>query len=281
MNDLQKKVLIGSVAAIGTFVVTGFVIGQLIKTKKYYVEIEGVKSDVKVVLLSDLYDCKTDFMRKKILKKLRKINPDLILLAGDINTRKNVYEYFGLLYSIKELAPTYFVKGNNDNKYGNYSSFTNELAVLEIEVLNDESQIIVINGNKFNLIGLSDINTSSLVKQSNIIEEFSKKKEEVFLDNYKPELNNLVVAHRPNYISNLISYENVIGFSGHTQGGVVKLPFLNRALLTSDQGFFANYSYGAYKGNNSLMFVSSGIGKKMCKRFYNQNEIVSITIHGK
>ncbi len=281
MNDLQKKVLIGSAAALGTFVIAGVVIGQIVRTKKYFVEIDGVKSSVKVLLLSDLHDCKTDFMRKRVLKKVRKEAPDVILLAGDINTRKNVYEYFGFLYELKELAPTYFVNGNEDNKFSNYHNFVHELGVLGIEVLNDESQTLVINGNKFNLIGLSDISSTSLLKKSNLVEVFTQKKQEIFLDCYKPELNNLVLAHRPNYIANLLDYENVIGFSGHTHGGFIRLPYVKRALLTYDQGFFGKYTYGAYRGNNSLLFVSSGLGKKLCERFYNPNEIVAITIHGK
>ncbi len=267
MNSLQKKILIGSIAFVGTFLSVGTIIGQILKTKKYYVEIAGIKSCVKVVLLSDLHEYKLNRARKKIVHKIKSERPDLILLAGDINTHKNVYEYFGLLYDLKEICPVYYVCGKSDDRFGNYRSFIHELDVLGIKVLNDESQLISINENDFNLIGLGDIACENTLSKTKLVEALASKKHEVFLNSYQKNRNNLVLAHRPSYIYNLLNYENVIGFSGRDNSC-----FLSKTNL--------RLSCGAIFGNNSLMFISNGIGNKWYKRLYNPNEIVVVSIQG-
>lgn len=278
MNNLTKNILIGSAAALGTVIITGFAVGQIVKTKKFYVEIDGVEEDVNITVISDLHDSKFDFSRKRILKKVRQVKPDVILLPGDINTSKNVYEYFGLLYELKQIAPVYYVKGNHDDDYGNYEKFIHELGVLGIEVLNDDSCEITIKNNTFNLIGIQDPSKKCSLVNTSAVEQYMDEKQDVFLKHYNPSINNIVMSHRPNYLIDLLAYENVIGFAGHTHGGIIKCG--RRGLIVPDQGIFAKYAYGAFRGNNSLMFITSGIGKPFMHKFYNPNEILSITIHG-
>ncbi len=281
MENFKRNMLFGIGIAVGTFIAAGIAIGYSLRVKRYCVEIGGVENEVRIVMLSDLHNVKFEKLKRSIISKVRKCKPDVIMLAGDINVDKNPLNLFSFIYDLREEAPVYYVRGNHDNDYDTYERFIKELGVLNVVDLNDKCLEIEIKGNKFNLIGFDDIKSSNWIGESESVREQSFKTYNTFRKCYNPVLNNLVVSHRPNYLIDVIEYENVIGLCGHTHGGQFRLPNCNRGFLVPDQKLLGKYSSGAHVGNNSLMFISSGLGNRnYIPRFYNPQEIVLLKIKG-
>lgn len=280
MGNLKRNILFGTGALIGSFIATGLVVGHTFRSKKYEIEVEGLKEEVKIVSISDFHNLNLELTRKSLIRKVKKAKPDLILLAGDINVSKNVLQYFDLLSSLRDIASVYYVRGNHDNDNGEYKKFLLELDILEITDLNDKSLVLNIKGNRFNLIGLSDVFSSKLFKQDEAVVDKVLDNYMTFNNHYKEEMINIVLTHRPNYLENLLGYHSVIGFAGHTHGGQFRLPLSQRGLIVPDQGVMGKYGYGAFRGNDSLMIVSSGAGNYYMPRFYNPKEIVVVSLTG-
>ena len=66
--------------------------------------------------------------------------------------------------------------------------------------------------------------------------------------------------------------------SGHTHGGLIRLPFVG-GLYAPIQGFFPKVYYGEYKFKNNLMVITSGLaGHGVIPRINNPPEIVVIDL---
>lgn len=118
------------------------------------------------------------------------------------------------------------------------------------------------------------------------MEEFESSDEYVFLkDTENTDLPTIVLAHMPDtFIFNgAHNYWSNIDFvvSGHTHGGVVRLPFAG-GLYAPMQGFFPEYDHGFYKlGEEMEMVITSGLSSyKFIPRFLNLPEICVLNLTG-
>lgn len=70
--------------------------------------------------------------------------------------------------------------------------------------------------------------------------------------------------------------------SGHTHGGVVRLPLIG-GIVAPTQGFFPEYDYGQYLVDERLnLIISSGLsGYDWIPRVFNKPEICVITMVSK
>ena len=70
---------------------------------------------IRAVLISDLHDHIFGGNQKKLISKITKQKPDVILLAGDIADDIGPIEGTKLLLSgIKDIAPVFYVSGNHE-----------------------------------------------------------------------------------------------------------------------------------------------------------------------
>ncbi|MDF2804609.1 MAG: phosphoesterase, partial [Anaerocolumna sp.] len=67
-------------------------------------------------------------------------------------------------------------------------------------------------------------------------------------------------------------------FSGHAHGGQFRIPFIG-GLVAPDQGFLPKYTSGRYDKNNTVMYVSRGLGNSIIPiRIFNRPEIVVVKL---
>lgn len=234
-----------------------------------------VKNDIKIAVLSDQHATDNLFAikNKTIIKKIRKIDPDVVCVLGDMhssNASDNDKQISMDLMTgiISEGYKLYFVLGEHDDRRNSYVSKMEENG---INVLDQESETIKIKDTDITFYGISNAWFSPYFDLSN---EFDINK-----NTY-----NVLLAHIPMY-DDYESFGADLTLCGDTHGGVIQLPFLGPAyydgkILPELFGSSENvYDKGLFKYSGGYMFITSGIGNyPVAARFNNRPEIGEITI---
>ena len=154
-----------------------------------------------------------------------------------------------------------------------------------IKILNNKIEILEIDGEKINLIGLQDPATLYKDEEYSNIEGTNKNRAQVVLNDLFLEItdenkNNftLLLSHRPEYFELYDKYNIDLVLTGHTHGGIAKLPIV-KGIYAHPQGWMPKYSYGIYESNDLKMIINGGIGySKLLIRIFNPPEICTITL---
>jgi len=247
-----------------------------IKTYKVDTPLLEEQSCIKIVLISDLHSTIHGKEQTTLIDKIRKINPDLIVLSGDIFD--DVVPMTGtqlLLSGISGVAPVYYVTGNHEY-WGDIRAIREELASHGVIILSDNYAIIEINNNEIIIAGIEDpfkkICESPDYNQNDSMESAFRELDEISL--YK-----ILVAHRPEKIEDYRKYSFDLVLSGHTHGGQVRIPYILNGLYAPNQGLFPKYAGGAYAHGNLTHIISRGLSiNPGIPRIFNPPELVIIEI---
>ena len=252
-----------------------------IKISEYTIDLSGLSGNAKVVVISDLHGKEYGKDNSRLLAKISAQKPDAIFVVGDMlddgDAKNGFSETTKLLIELLDIAPVYFSYGNQEKEYSGdaIDSFVNTITETGITVLDDSFVDCEINGQEIRIGGTM----GHAFPFGRTKEEFENSNEYIFLkDMEKTDLPTIVLAHMPdtfifngahNYWSNI---DLVV--SGHTHGGVLRLPFVG-GLYSPMQGFFPEYDYGFYMlGEKMQMVITSGLsGYKIIPRFLNLPEI--------
>lgn len=237
----------------------------------------------KIVHLSDLHNFSYGSDNKKILNKLEKIKPDIVVLTGDmVNTNsKNFNTFYKLAKNLSEKYEVYYIMGNHEmklptNKQVEIKAY---LKSLKINLL-DNTQTILQKGNdSINLYGLEQPiytykNNFKKDKTENLTLE---KMQELLLlpDTHKF---NILLSHSPFDFEIFSKWGADLVLSGHVHGGLVRLPFIG-GVLSPERALFPKYSGGEYILDNSKMILSRGLGNGTVNlRIFNNPEICIIEL---
>lgn len=241
-------------------------------------KIPGSFDGYKIVHISDLHNKEFGKNQGILLSKIKKVNPDIILLTGDMIDRRkyNLKVTMDFIEGAVKIAPVYFVTGNHEAWSGKWEEIKNEFLKAGVKILEDEKLQIERMNEKINILGLKDIDffTSSYFEGSN-----TSYLEEKLIQLADKNTFSILLCHRPELI-NIYAKENIdLVFSGHAHGGQIRLPLIG-GLYAPDQGFFPKYTSGAYKVGNTTEIVSRGLGNSIFPlRVFNQPEIIAVTLY--
>ena len=222
----------------------------------------------RIVQLSDLHNKKFGDNGKKLADKVLKLNPNIVVITGDIidSNHCNINTAIDTVKKIADTVPVYYVNGNHEllitqEKQNELYSGLEHCGVI---ILHDTYTNLKINKDEISLIGLSDDNLFDI--------SLNKILESVDTD-YK-----ILLAHEPQYIEDFSNCDIDLIFSGHAHGGQVRLPFIG-GLVAPDQGFFPDYTEGVFEKNNTSMIISRGLGNSIIPiRIANRPEIVCVDL---
>lgn len=232
----------------------------------------------KILQISDLHNKEFGSKQNKILSKIEKINPDIIVITGDLidSNNTNIDVAMDLINGAINIAPIYYVSGNHEAWSGSYNDLKSKLENSGVVVL-DNRKIQVFNDNdSIDIIGLSD----TAFIESDWLEYGGNTKTKNLLTTLAEDSTNfkILLSHRPE-LFDIYSNSNVnLIFSGHAHGGQIRLPFIG-GLIAPDQGFFPKLTEGIHTSNNTSMVISRGLGNSIIPvRVFNRPELIVVTL---
>jgi predicted MPP superfamily phosphohydrolase len=87
----------------------------------------------------------------------------------------------------------------------------------------------------------------------------------------------ILIAHRPDLIERYTGFDLVV--SGHTHGGLLRIPGLLNGLIAPGQGFFPKLTGGVYPRGDTTLVISRGLSRHLVRpRICNRPEIVLIEL---
>lgn len=235
------------------------------------------QDEVRIVHLSDLHDKTFGKQNRKLLSKVKELNPDLICYTGDLNCRQRPGHYRNgvfLLQALAQIAPTLYAFGNHEVAGEEREAIRTALANSGVMLLQNETVKLKIRGAELQILGL-DIADRKPAFARLQIEQFTAD----------PNGCRILLCHYPQYFSDhdqlqISDYPVDLVLAGHAHGGQIQL--FGQGIFAPEQGLFPKFTAGLYQKNSSAMIVSRGLGGSFFQfRFFNRPEIVVIDLKKK
>ncbi|HRR76871.1 MAG TPA: metallophosphoesterase [Ruminococcus sp.] len=246
-----------------------------LKVTKVTLHSDKVKNSMRIAVISDLHATHHSISNRRIEKKIRRADPDLVMVLGDMYTSESPWDRQQIAVDligdiVDEGFPVYFVSGEHDND----QDYLKAVADTGAHVMNYEYDIIEVNGNKVQIMGIDNVYYSDTFDLRN---EFS----------IKESCYNILLAHIPNY-EKFAAFGADLTLCADTHGGMMQLPFDMGPVYSSDynswfpqltMGGETIYDKGLFEYDGGNMFITSGIGDSPAPvRFNNRPEIAVIDI---
>lgn len=222
------------------------------KTVKYEVEIDKAangRETLNTAMVSDIHlgEIVDKNRLRKMVKEINELNPDVVLLAGDIIdddiTPFDKQHMEQELLKINSKYGVYGVLGNHDYMAADLNKALSSFKASGITMLQDEAKMV---DNSFYIVGRKDVTAS---RQSG--EE--RKSLENIVKTLDKSLPIILMDHQPTKLGQAPTNGIDLQFSGHTHGG----QYFPGNLFTKN--IFEDH-WGYIKKGNSNIIVSSGYG---------------------
>lgn len=237
--------------------------------------IPGSFSGFTIIQLSDIHSKTFGRDNKRILKMIYEVNPDLIVITGDLieDRRSKEEEALSLINKLMMIAPVYFVPGNHELRYKGYRNFEIRLRNSGVQVIRNNMEKVYLGDDFIYILGIDspDVNTNEFT--SNALNNISKKIE---TDNFT-----LLLAHKPELISVYKDYKINLALSGHAHGGQIRIPLVG-GLYSPGQGIFPKLTSGIIGDGDYKMIISRGLGPSIFPfRIFNRPELIIVKLKSK
>ena len=214
----------------------------------------------RIAQVSDLHNTKND----ALLPLLKKAEPDLIVLTGDLIDSGNT-DVAAALDFVREalnIAPCCYVSGNHESWVPERQELWAGLWELGVVMLDNASMELERDGETICLMGLADPDFGG--NYGAMLEELTAGAQGY----------TVLLSHRPELFGVYAEFDIDLVFSGHAHGGQFRLPVIG-GLVAPHQGLFPEYDAGLFEQNGTAMLVSRGVGNSIIPiRFNNRPEIV-------
>ncbi len=261
----------------------------------------SVKAPVglKVCVISDLHGKKYGKENERLISAVKNISPDIICIPGDLvtalkneryeqlygdNIQKAVDDELAFLKTICGIAPVYYSPGNHEERMKSskgirreiYEYYFSELEKAGIFYLDNLSQIVRIGEKRIKITGLSiDLGYYRKLKKVKMDRGYVKS---LATDERESDYE-ILLAHNPDYFENYKETGAGLVLSGHTHGGLIRLPFIG-AVISPNLTFFPKYDAGRFDEDGRTMIVSKGLGTHTFNiRINDMAEVLDITLN--
>ncbi|MGL5152933.1 MAG: metallophosphoesterase [Clostridium sp.] len=226
---------------------------------------------LRVLQVSDLHLPQSKSYVKKVIENIASGKPDLIFLTGDIVDSSSTIAKSGFEDFIKEItkiAPVYGVCANHETRVGMVKEWKNILTSNGGKFIEGKAETFKWNGESLIIMGMSE----NSVPSNNNFKGFDENTDKV----------KLLLSHRPEKYKEYFTFNNGEGvdvvFTGHAHGGQFIIPFINRGLISPNQGLFPKFINGVYEYEGKSMIVSRGLGNSISLPRFNNRVHMPIII---
>lgn len=274
------KILIAAVILIIVFLLYE---NTRISVSRYRVTCRSLPKEFRgfrIVHLSDLHTKKFGKNYSRLIDRIAPLHPDIIFFTGDLisrNEKKYAHKVL-LMKRLMEIAPVYYSLGNHEVDSRELTEKLAEKLIEEgVHVLVNSKEILTRESAQMEIYGLAlesyffknpngDFKQLPPVTKAEITELCGKKTDNMF---------SVLLAHSPLPFSEYEKWGADIVFSGHMHGGIIRIPFTKRGLLSPERKFFPDFTEGVFRKFGANMVVSRGLGKL---RIFNPSEIVLVSL---
>lgn len=225
-----------------------------------------IKELAVLVFLSDLHDNTFGEKNEKLLKEIKRIHPDAVLIGGDTMVTKpgraDLSRTKELLQGISRLScPVFYANGNHEQRmqrdrgvYGSmYDEFRKLLEEYQVNYLQNKTvqwrDDIAVSGVDIAWKYYQDFHPDSMVP-SYLTRRLGKAESERF---------QILLAHSPLFFDAYAGWGADLSLAGHFHGGTIRLPGLG-GVMTPQYQFFHPFCGGVFEQNGRWMLVSRGLG---------------------
>lgn len=236
------------------------------ETTEYVVTDPRIQKDFRAVVLADLHNQKFGRDNELLLRAIRDGKPDVVLIAGDLMTAKPGKDFAPAIELLRELAKEYpicYGVGNHEHRIRLYRKVYGDMGTLYREALSEINVKLMSNERRvFGEYGIEVIGLQIHHKY------YRRKKKTPMRDSYLPgilgepdkSLFTVLLAHNPDYFPEYAAWGADLVLSGHVHGGVVRVPFWNKGVVSPAVKLFPKYDGGLFEEGNSRMLLSRGLG---------------------
>lgn len=265
----------------------GIIDGNRFVTVREELVLPTLSKECRFVLISDLHNKIYGNKNDKVIASIHKINPDFIIIAGDLVTSQvseDMTPGIDLINALGREYKIYYGLGNHESKMkqepehfdGKFDTLMQAVSGRNVHVLQNES----IDLPEYN------IRVTGLDLDLDYFAHFRiKKMPENYLQETLPRCDkskcNLLIAHNPDYFEDYARWGAQLVLSGHVHGGIMRLPFLGGVIAPSYK-IFPKYDGGIFRSGASVMLLGRGMGSHTIPlRFFNPAELYEVVLKTK
>jgi predicted MPP superfamily phosphohydrolase len=191
---------------------------------------------------------------RKLLDRVNELEPDLIVLTGDIFDFDPSFIEEGCqeLSKLHARHGVFAVLGNHDIYTGAEAVAAGINRLTSIRLLRDEWVALEIDGTPLYLLGIDD-NAQALRERDSESRVLERLAREVPQDAAR-----ILLVHRPSYFRQAAALGLPVSLAGHTHGGQISLP--PPAHHHNISRLATRWTRGLFVDGDSLLYVNRGLG---------------------
>ncbi len=244
-----------------------------------------IKKRACTAVISDLHGFSYGKENEKLLQKVKKINPDIILIPGDMLVSKysDTYETaLKTLQDLAKLAPVYYSYGNHESRLNDPERINHPLFLKYLAKVKEAGVIVMRTESREISLGENPVQLSALELELDYYEKGrAVPLESDYLDKHLPTkqegMFQILLAHNPAYAQEYIQWGADVTFCGHNHGGLVRIPGIG-SVISPQFTWFPKYDAGDYEQEGRHVIVSRGMGTHTFHiRIFNRAELLAVT----
>lgn len=248
--------------------------------RKYAVRDKRIKKRCRAVVIADLHNKRYGKNNERLLAAIREQQPDFVLIAGDIITAKpghGLEPAIGLLRELSRDYPVYYGNGNHEYRLKLYTRVYGDMAESYAKALKEMGIEPLVNAHVY-------LGEYGLAVYGAEIDKFYYKRLKTvemkpdylsgLLGQAPGDMYTVLLAHNPDYFPQYAAWGADLTLSGHVHGGVARVPFWGKGVISPTLRLFPEYDGGIFRVDGAVMVLSRGLGTHTIPvRVFNPGEL--------
>lgn len=284
MNRLMRPLCLA--AGAGLFLWHQHLQNHSLKTVRYelpYTDLPEGLEGYRIVQISDLHGAEFGLENRELAVRIDALHPDVLCMTGDMVHARgdNGDAVFHLLDNLRGAYPRLYITGNHEI-YRRRLTGREEMVRLAYYSELEARGVIVLRDAHYD-IPTHPVTFYGVEDNYRYYKEGGKKDlvPESLIGKIRKDTFPVALVHRPNHFVKFQEAGARLMLSGHTHGGIIRLPVLG-GILSPDRVLFPKFDKGLFQAEGAYLHVTSGLGNsKPMVKVGNRPEIILFTLRGK